>query len=220
MCANKKVKMSAERVGVVIFDLETTGLSPEKNEITEIAALEVGSLAKFQSYAKPQNGFISTRITQLTGISDETVAEAGSPPETVARFFDWVDRLPYQHVTLVGHNALGFDIKFLSAAAARATPMVPVRASAQSASKTMSVFDSYLYARTMDARARLGIENLKQTTIYKAVHDGQDAPSAHSAVGDVVALHSILQKTGWIDAVAGTGPTTVTSYHKPVRIEV
>ena len=61
----------------VCFDLETTGLSPLQCEIIEIAADLVcqGEIQKrFHTYVKP-NTLIPTRITELTGITDEMVKD-------------------------------------------------------------------------------------------------------------------------------------------------
>ena len=96
----------------IVFDLETTGLKPQTEEITEIAAVLVceGEIKdSFQTYVNPHKP-IPPEITELTGISDETVADAPELSEAIARFFDFMgDRV------LVAHNA-GFDLSFLKAA--------------------------------------------------------------------------------------------------------
>ena len=99
----------------VVFDLETTGLKPTTEEITEIAAVLVreGEIRdSFQTYVNPHKP-ISPEITELTGISDETVADAPDLPEALDKFFAFLgDRV------LVAHNA-GFDLSFLKAACKR-----------------------------------------------------------------------------------------------------
>ena len=62
----------------VCFDLETTGLDPLYNEIIEIGALKVrdGKVAeRFMEFIHPQEE-ISPMITNLTGITNEMVANA------------------------------------------------------------------------------------------------------------------------------------------------
>ena len=62
----------------VCFDLETTGLDPLYNEIIEIGALKVrdGKVAeRFMEFIHPQEE-ISQMITNLTGITNEMVANA------------------------------------------------------------------------------------------------------------------------------------------------
>ena len=99
----------------VVFDLETTGLKPTTEEITEIAAVLVreGEIRdSFQTYVNPHKP-IPPEITELTGISDETVADAPDLPEALDKFFAFLgDRV------LVAHNA-GFDLSFLKAACKR-----------------------------------------------------------------------------------------------------
>lgn len=96
----------------IVFDLETTGLKPATEEITEIAAVLVreGEIKdSFQTYVNPHKP-IPPEITELTGISDETVADAPDLPEVLDKFFAFMgDRV------LVAHNA-GFDLSFLKAA--------------------------------------------------------------------------------------------------------
>lgn len=96
----------------IVFDLETTGLKPATEEITEIAAVLVreGEIKdSFQTYVNPHKP-IPPEITELTGISDETVADAPELPEALDKFFAFMgDRV------LVAHNA-GFDLSFLKAA--------------------------------------------------------------------------------------------------------
>ena len=75
----------------IVFDLETTGLNPASEEITEIAACRVvdGAIQdSFQTYVNPHKP-IPEEITKLTGISDETVADAPDLDEAVPKFLAW-----------------------------------------------------------------------------------------------------------------------------------
>lgn len=101
----------------IVFDLETTGLNPASEEITEIAAVRVTDGAihdAFQTYVNPHKP-IPEEITKLTGISDETVADAPDLGEAVPKFLAWAGEGRYP---LVAHNA-GFDMGFLRAACKR-----------------------------------------------------------------------------------------------------
>lgn len=101
----------------IVFDLETTGLNPASEEITEIAAVRVveGEIRdSFQTYVNPHKP-IPAEITELTGISDETVADAPDLDKAVPEFLAWAGEGRYP---LVAHNA-GFDMGFLRTACQR-----------------------------------------------------------------------------------------------------
>ena len=100
---------------MIVFDLETTGLKPSTEEITEIAAVLVRDgqiIDSFQTYVNPHKP-IPAEITELTGISDETVRDAPDLADAVPRFLEFAGERP-----LIAHNA-GFDMSFLNAATKR-----------------------------------------------------------------------------------------------------
>ena len=100
---------------IVCFDLETTGLNRQQDRITEIGAvvLRNGKVCEpYSAFVNPGKP-IPRDVVELTGITDEMVADAPDEAEAVARFMDWVGDRP-----LAAHNA-EFDTGFLSAACAR-----------------------------------------------------------------------------------------------------
>ena len=93
----------------VCLDLETTGLSPQYDEIIEICAIKIDSgkeIERFQTLVKPENE-IDEYISELTGITNELVADAPHIkdvlPSLIDFLSDWV---------IVGHN-VNFDINFV-----------------------------------------------------------------------------------------------------------
>ena len=97
---------------IVVFDTETTGLSAVNCEIIEIAAFLVsgGEIRdSFHCYVKPTQP-IPPRITELTGISNDTVRDARPIEEELPRFLEFCGGRP-----LCAHNA-AFDMGFLAAA--------------------------------------------------------------------------------------------------------
>ncbi len=97
----------------VVFDLETTGLSSSNDKIIEIGAviLRGGEPAEtFSAYVNPGR-HIPEEITKLTGISDETVADARPISEVLPEFFAFCGDRP-----LIAHNA-NFDTGFVRVAA-------------------------------------------------------------------------------------------------------
>ena len=102
----------------VFYDLETSGLRPDCEEIILIAAVRfhAGCLCpedNFFSFARPA-GRISSFIEGYTGISNRDVAGAPGPGEVLNRFASWVDG-----ATLIAHNGKRFDSKFLDATCLR-----------------------------------------------------------------------------------------------------
>lgn len=94
----------------VIVDIETTGLSPVKNEIIEIGALKVENgeiIDRMDIFLKPKKG-VPYFITNLTGITNEMVKDGYSAEEGMKLFLEFSHGYP-----LIAHNAK-FDISFLN----------------------------------------------------------------------------------------------------------
>ncbi|MDR0812790.1 MAG: PolC-type DNA polymerase III [Oscillospiraceae bacterium] len=101
---------------ICVFDIETTGLSPENDAITEIAAvmLERGEIvAEFHTYSDPERP-IPQKITELTGITQDTVAGQPKNADAVRSFLEFAG-LSGDGATatvLAAHNAT-FDLGFI-----------------------------------------------------------------------------------------------------------
>ncbi|MDY6800880.1 MAG: exonuclease domain-containing protein [Bacteroidota bacterium] len=92
-----------------IIDIETTGLSPQRNKITEIAIfIHDGDkiVNEFSTLINPEC-FISANITRLTGITNEMVADAPKFWEVAKDIV-----LLTEGKTFVAHNA-SFDYNFI-----------------------------------------------------------------------------------------------------------
>ncbi len=99
-----------------VFDIETTGLSRERDRITEIGAVKVrnGKITeKFSTFVNPQVP-ISEEITKLTGIDDSMVKDAPVIEDVLPEFIKF-----FGNSMLVAHNA-SFDTAFIRKAAERA----------------------------------------------------------------------------------------------------
>lgn len=94
----------------VIFDLETTGISPNYDEVIEISALKVKGgevVDEFNTLVNPGRK-IPFGATKVNGITNVMVAEAPAFSHVLAEFLDFAEGL-----VLVGHNIARFDMKFI-----------------------------------------------------------------------------------------------------------
>ena len=93
----------------VVFDLETTGLSPDKNKIIEIGAVKVvdGAITeRFSTFVNPEVP-IPYNIEQLTSIKDDMVLDAPKIEEILPEFMKFCEG-----TVMVAHNA-EFDTGFI-----------------------------------------------------------------------------------------------------------
>ena len=115
-------------MNLIIFDLETTGLSPYSHEIIQIAAvrMRVGvwqEEEKFETFVRPTQR-VPSFITGLTGITQSDVARAPLPAEALKAFSRFVG----EQATMIAHNGGRFDVPFLRESCLR--HQLPVRETA------------------------------------------------------------------------------------------
>ena len=99
----------------IAFDLETTGLKPQENEIIEIGALKVREgkvVDRFMEFIHPLSP-ISSAISELTGITNDMVATARSCEQVLPDFLDFCE-----DDVLIGHNVM-FDYSFTKCSASK-----------------------------------------------------------------------------------------------------
>lgn len=172
----------------VVLDLETTGLSPARDHITEIGAVKVRGgevLGELRTFVHP-GGPIPPRITAVTGITDAMVRDAPTLTTiwpTVRRFLDGA--------VFVAHNA-SFDLSFLRAAAARSNDVAfePL------------VIDTARLARRL---LRDEVRNARLATL--AQHFRSRTRPDHRALSDARATVDVLH--GLIERAGTLGATTV-----------
>lgn len=97
----------------VALDVETTGLNPKRDKIIEIGMIRVRSgeaAAKMETFVNPGRR-LEARITELTGIRDEQLADAPDIGEVIPEVLRFIG-----DDILVGHCIL-FDYSFVKRAA-------------------------------------------------------------------------------------------------------
>lgn len=157
----------------VVFDIETTGFNAEKNRIIEIGAVRVedGKITdRFSEFVNPQVP-IPYRITELTSIRDDMVADAGTIEEILPKF------LEFSHdAIMVAHNA-DFDMSFIKANCARLHLEAPA---------------TYADTVAMGRYLLPSLNNMKLNTLAKALH--VDPGHHHRAVDDAECTAHIFEK--------------------------
>lgn len=99
----------------IVFDIETTGLSPQNCAITEIGAVKLIANRKAEVFSSLVNPgcHIPEDITAITGITDEMVKDAPKIDTVLPEFLAFCGNRP-----VVAHNAR-FDTSFIAENAAR-----------------------------------------------------------------------------------------------------
>lgn len=97
-------------MSVMVLDMETTGLDPEKDEIIEIGCIRIEEhkrIDTFQCLVQCESSLPAV-IRDLTGITDEDLRKTWIPvTEAIPRLLEFLG-----DAWIIGHNA-AFDIRFL-----------------------------------------------------------------------------------------------------------
>lgn len=99
----------------IAFDIETTGLSPDNDEIIEIGAARYKDgkrMDTFSALIRPK-AKIPKKITEITGITNEMVMDQQDCQTVLPLFLDYI-----KDGILIGHNVL-FDFSFIKVNARR-----------------------------------------------------------------------------------------------------
>lgn len=95
----------------VVVDTETTGLSVEHDRVIQLAAIRYQHdkpVDTFKTYVNPGSTPLSSKVTAITGITDEQLKDAPTFDEIKDKFLVFAGTLPW-----VGHNINRFDIPLL-----------------------------------------------------------------------------------------------------------
>ena len=182
-------ELRVEEATYVVFDLETTGLSPGASAICEIGAVRVRALAleaTFETLVNPRRP-LPAPVAALTGI-DGNVLRAAPPVElAVRRFLEFAG-----DAVLVAHNAR-FDMAFLDREVERLTGR---RVAAP-------VVDTvWLARRLLEGRQRrVGLASLAWFFGTSAQPCHRALPDAEATAEILIALVGLAQERG-VETVA------------------
>lgn len=107
--AYKPTDRNLKEATYVVFDVETTGLSNQYDQIIELAAVKVKDgeiIDKFERFSNPHEK-LSETIINLTHITDDMLVDAPEIEEVLTEFKEWVG-----DAIFVAHNA-SFDMGFI-----------------------------------------------------------------------------------------------------------
>jgi DNA polymerase-3 subunit epsilon len=157
---------------LVCFDLETTGVSPERDRIVEIGLVRVepdGSRRAFRTLVNPEMP-IPPQATAVHGISDADVHDAPSLAGVARELLVLLDG-----ADLAGFNSIGFDAPLL-----------------ENELRRVGVEFSLEGRRHVDAmRIFHRMEPRTLTAAYRK-YCGKDLTEAHAALADVEATLEVL----------------------------
>lgn len=160
----------------VIFDVETTGLSPQMGDrVVEVAALRVKGLqavSQFHSLVNPGRD-ISSSAYLVNGISPQMLLGAPTSAEVFPDLLEYLSG-----AVIVGHN-IKFDLDFLNAEAAR---LGMVLSDEIQSLCTVAMSKAFL--------PELGRHALSVV----AYHLGIETPQEHRALSDVYMTYDVLKK--------------------------
>lgn len=166
MLTSKPGKKRIEYVpDYVLFDLETTGISCEYDEVIEISAVKVQAgevVDEFTTLVNPGRP-IPPQASRVNGITDDMVADSPTFEEALKDFLEFAS-----DAVLVGHNIISFDMKFMQR-------------------DVQKFFGKYIGNDCIDTLqlARLYLPELHHHTLTDlAGHYGIDADGAHRALND------------------------------------
>lgn len=157
----------------IALDLETTGLEPKKEKITEIAALKVehGQITgRFVTLVNPKRP-LTERVVELTGITDDMLKDAPVIEDIIGEVLEFIGNLP-----LLGHN-IRFDYSFLKQAAVN-----------QKMEFECEAVDTLKVCRKLMPEQEK--KNLGNACTYYKI----EQPLAHRAEADALSAHFLYQK--------------------------
>lgn len=179
ICTYQEMSVPSDVKEYIMYDLETTGFSDSRDKIIEIGAVYVQDgnvLDRFSLLCNPGK-FVSQKITELTGISNDMLVGQISSENGVVQFVDWVKSKGVK--LAIGHNIVSFDNRMLKAACKREKVAFPFS----------YALDTLTFAKKLKLQERGLVQNYKQetlATLYSVTYD------AHRAVNDVEALSKVF----------------------------
>jgi DNA polymerase-3 subunit epsilon len=166
-------------ITLVAFDVETTGLEPDKEDIIELAGvkftlerrdgkLTCKEIGQFQSLVKPTK-LIPEEATRVNNITNQMVENAPDLKTVLQGFF----RFCGLSSVLVAHNA-EFDAKFVAKGVSRHGLVMPQQPVVDSLKFVRKILPEYSSHRLGEVARKLGSQtslSLNQADLHRATYD-------------------------------------------------
>lgn len=150
----------------VVFDLETSGLDPQKDEILEIAGIKMRGaeeVARFESLIQPTRA-ISPEVEKINGLNEiYLLANGRKSKEVMSDFLSFAGS-----AIMVGHNIKDFDWLFVASHASKHQLPKPQN----------NLIDTLLLSRKLLVLPKYNLTEV-------ARHFGHENRNAHRAMPDV-----------------------------------
>mgnify|MGYP000323224963 FL=1 len=159
----------------VVLDIETTGTSPEKDEIIEVGALKIEADTVTEEFSMliQIKGEIPIEIQKLTGITEQELQSQGRPlDEVLNKLFEFAGNR-----VIIGHNVM-FDYNFIRIACRK----LGIEMQLGTASK-----DTLALSR----RKIKGVGSYQLEALMK--HLGYEVSNAHRALPDCYLTYQLLK---------------------------
>ncbi len=165
---------------LIVFDLETTGLTPGENRIIEIAYEKIAPDGEIAAYCQRINPGqpIPSDASRVNGIYDKDVVAA--PSFAKLAYMLWS---VFEGADVGGFNITGFDLPFLKGEFALVGKNFDFT--------SRKVLDAKILYHKMEARDMFVPRNLEAA--YK-LYCGKEHTAAHTGAGDVRATVEILEE--------------------------
>ncbi|XP_024966846.1 exonuclease DPD1, chloroplastic/mitochondrial [Cynara cardunculus var. scolymus] len=174
-------------ITIIVFDIETTGFSREKDRIIEIALQDLsgGENSTFQTLVNPDKYVLNSHIH---GISSYMVNKPGVPrmKDLIPILVQYIKsrQKPGGQILLIAHNAKAFDVPFLISEFSRCSLEIPL---------DWYFMDTMSPAREVKKRegSKLASNSLQALREHYEI---QEMGKAHRAMADVSVLALVLQR--------------------------
>lgn len=157
----------------VYYDTETTGVSPDKNRIIEIAGYKPLTDESFCEFINPGMP-IPKEATAIHNITDEMVADSDSFALVGKNFIEFCG----PDAILIAHNNDAFDKHFLEKECARNDIPIP----------------TWPYVDTLKWSRKYRNDLPKHALQFLREVYGVEANDAHRALDDVIVLHKVFSQ--------------------------